>query len=708
MAADLKRTRMPPPPSPSRSSDADNTHTSIELTNTQSNFEGSGPIPTIEQDNDFSQPIPHLRPRALSPNDIVQSQQNFQINSSSMNRAFQSTSQNGSRNGSRNGSQTGSDHSISIEQGRGFPSGAQSQSCENSFGYDNSMDFSAAVLPNYNLASSPPTRPTAPISRKENISASRLSARTRRIPSTQAQCEDIQLPSTAKDLDFGSAESRQTSTEGRNVLGAAHAPVLEEEGATELSEDRPSTVNTTIRNTRFVGSKAGKPKELTPFPRHFSASNDLLRKLSHSSTTNRTRNQQPSLTTMATDATAKAKSHQPSVATTATDATPNGGGSQGIQQSFVIPDMPNITELISGTFTDGTPVFSRTGRSRTTSSRFSNAGRKSRLGHVKVSSIPVPEEEEAIYMSLKLLQDKVADLENEKVEADAVIQELEEKNYTLEEKNGTLEMEAIQRQKSRRSDSGLGTTSGSDAGDENGCGRSGYGSRKTLIEKTRKSSSHFNMDQTYFHVGLENTVQKLREQLNSANTKASIAEAAIKNLTKERDSAISQLGIAFVTTEQLKIENEQLIDEIEQLRLEAAQLKGEESKKSHESETVSARLRSTTGSPDITEVLSVDAAEEKPEASRTTRSKQALPTRVARFPEERQPKSMSRKALEESSVSTTNDLRSERPNSIKPHDKPDVKIAHRGADNFATEEDLTMLSYPQVNLYPICGVIDPS
>lgn len=587
MAADLKKSRRPLPMS--RSSDAD-THTSIEITDTQTNIEDSGPITTSEQEIDFSRPLPQLRPRAMNHSDIAPLQQDFQINTSAMNHAFQATSQSGSRNGSR----SGSDHSMSIEQGRGFRRQARTLSPDESFDQNN---FSPAVTENQHFTSSPPTKPVAPISRKEANGALRRDAKTKRALA-QNQNEDVQQPlSPAKAVDFGSAESRQTSVEGRSAFAAAHARVLEEDGATQYSDDLPSTVNITSKSTRFVGSKARQTKAATPFPRHFSASNDLLRKLSHNNTANKAGNDQPSVSTMATP-----------------KATPNGGGTQ---QSFMIPDMPNITELISGTFTDGTPVFSRTSRSRT-SSRFSNAGRKSRLGHVKVSSIPVPEEEEAIYVSLKVLQDKIADLENDKVEAEAAVRELQEKNHVLEK-------ERFERRKLRRSDSGLGTTSGSDAGDEHGHGRAGHGSRRTLIEKTRKTQSRSNLYQTDHCIGLEVAAQKLQEQLNSATGKASIAEAAINNLTKERDSAISQLGIAFVTTEQLKIENEQLVDENEQLKLEIAQLKQEGFNKSYEQKT-------TSTSRDFTEVLSVDPDEGKPEpSSRITGSRQAVPPELLPF-----------------------------------------------------------------------------
>ena len=48
-------------------------------------------------------------------------------------------------------------------------------------------------------------------------------------------------------------------------------------------------------------------------------------------------------------------------------------------------------------------------------------------------------------------------------------------------------------------------------------------------------------------------------------------ETILKNITQERDSAVSQLGIAYFTIEQLKVENEALKDENKNLKTRLGQ-----------------------------------------------------------------------------------------------------------------------------------------
>ena len=57
-------------------------------------------------------------------------------------------------------------------------------------------------------------------------------------------------------------------------------------------------------------------------------------------------------------------------------------------------------------------------------------------------------------------------------------------------------------------------------------------------------------------------------QLEATERKAAVSDTILKNITKERDSAISQLGVAYFTIEELKSENKKLADEIHGLRLE--------------------------------------------------------------------------------------------------------------------------------------------
>ena len=51
-----------------------------------------------------------------------------------------------------------------------------------------------------------------------------------------------------------------------------------------------------------------------------------------------------------------------------------------------------------------------------------------------------------------------------------------------------------------------------------------------------------------------------------------MSEITLRNLTQERDNAVAQLGIAFLTTEQLKTENERLIQENMDLKSQLSKL----------------------------------------------------------------------------------------------------------------------------------------
>ena len=71
---------------------------------------------------------------------------------------------------------------------------------------------------------------------------------------------------------------------------------------------------------------------------------------------------------------------------------------------------------------------------------------------------------------------------------------------------------------------------------------------------------------------MESSFRTLQSQLDKSNRKISTAETILKNITQERDSAISQLGVAYFTIEQLKVENAGLKDENNKLKTRLGQL----------------------------------------------------------------------------------------------------------------------------------------
>ena len=73
-------------------------------------------------------------------------------------------------------------------------------------------------------------------------------------------------------------------------------------------------------------------------------------------------------------------------------------------------------------------------------------------------------------------------------------------------------------------------------------------------------------------LGFETTIITLQEQIDAAARKATVATNSIRTLTQERDSAVTQLGVAYMTTEQLKVDNEALRAENEALKEENLKL----------------------------------------------------------------------------------------------------------------------------------------
>lgn len=137
-------------------------------------------------------------------------------------------------------------------------------------------------------------------------------------------------------------------------------------------------------------------------------------------------------------------------------------------QSFILPDLPNLTELVSGVFEDGTPVFSKNAPMRLRSAapgKGANGGRQP--SHIPVDSVPIPKDEKAIFAALQLLQDKVAQMEHERAEQD---KKIEDQELEIVE----LKASAQNHAQFRRSDSALGSTDGE-----------GSGKASWKVEKTR-------------------------------------------------------------------------------------------------------------------------------------------------------------------------------------------------------------------------------
>ena len=393
---------------------------------------------TRQLDNNAQQ-LPQLRTSAQKFSRFTRPEPDFAINTSAIGRAFPDFSQGGT---------SLDDDSQSIEIGRGLKKNKEGRLNEYSSNAQlsldgDSMDFSAPIIGNYEVTGTPPlTQRQSSKKTDEAVRGSlRRDAHVRRRSGLQKEISGPSSP-PSKTMDYGSGESRKGSDEKRRTLSSMHARVRDENERSRLSEERPPTLDLTAKNTRFGNVKAQHTASNGVMPTKFTSKQGLLQALAP-------------------------KNRQ----TLQAVATP-----QGTQQSFMLPDLPNISELVSGVYEDGTPVFSRHGKSRA-SRFFSASGQTSKCqDYVGVNEIPVPADEQAIFLSLKLLQDKVATLEKTNAEAENAIQDLQQKNRVLE-------CGDIDRRRAPRSDSALGTTD-SDGGNEIGGSQ-----RRLLIEKSRKWES---------------------------------------------------------------------------------------------------------------------------------------------------------------------------------------------------------------------------
>jgi hypothetical protein len=130
----------------------------------------------------------------------------------------------------------------------------------------------------------------------------------------------------------------------------------------------------------------------------------------------------------------------------------NGAGT--VTQSFMLPELPNLSELVSGIYRDGTPIFGRTPKSK---SRFSSAAHDAsgKADHVPVGSVPLPSDEKHLFVALQLLQDRVADLEKDKADAQLQIDQLKHKNIKLMAEKKESEEHRHHEATARLNDSGI-------------------------------------------------------------------------------------------------------------------------------------------------------------------------------------------------------------------------------------------------------------
>jgi hypothetical protein len=185
-----------------------------------------------------------------------------------------------------------------------------------------------------------------------------------------------------------------------------HAKVRDNYDGSFLGDERPAPVSTKTRSTRF--GNANTSQEIADAVER--ASRDAYAKEMRKSTSGTPRK------------------------ASANPANNNTIGDTMTHQSFLLPDLPNISELVSGVYEDGTPVYNRQGKMRSTrfvSPLHDNTELSLPHDHFPLDAVPVPEDEKALFVSLRLLQDKVSELTMWKSDAERRMENYRQENASL-------------------------------------------------------------------------------------------------------------------------------------------------------------------------------------------------------------------------------------------------------------------------------------
>ncbi|PGH04530.1 hypothetical protein AJ79_07056 [Helicocarpus griseus UAMH5409] len=466
-----------------------NSHASREQTTSDFDPDQEALVSTRQLDNGYRQPQSKRARRYDAPVD-QESEPDFAIDTSALHKAFPDFS---------DASSSEEDDDISIEVGRGGkkPSRRLDDSRDSIMSIDDSR-YSASPVAKGGRYGNPSPKP-AVRSVSNRTSSGRDSLRK------GAQIRRASLALKENNLP---QELKNKSSNQRRTLSEMHAKATETYDGSYLSDERPAKVELTTRNTRF-----GKARTSDQGAKIVDAVNKAAGRtyLKHNN-----------------GDVDQAELHRQLAEKTTDGATDNL-----THQSYALPDVPNLSDLVSGIYEDGTPKP----KSRTT--RFASppaATNSRRTEHLPLDSIPVPDDEKAIFVSLKLLQEKVEALQIDKSDMEARLEEVEEENMILRSDNSRR-----QKLEKRR----LSMYGGDDDINDGGVG-------KLTIQKSRLEAANL----------------ALQNRLDISARKISSQESTIKQMTQERDSARTQLGVAYLNLQELKLENDALAQENDELRIQ--------------------------------------------------------------------------------------------------------------------------------------------
>jgi hypothetical protein len=358
--------------------------------------------------------LPVVRASAKKYYNQSEEEPDFAIDTSALQRAFPEFSQVAS-------SEDGDDD-LSVEIGRG---GRTTQPLDDSRDSVMSFEDSHRSLAPAGKGDRPAHNPAPTRSPLRNVpnrgavtggDSLRKDAQIRRASLAQKENKENIVPLDPMSKPGVMSGSRHINGTQRRTLSEIHTKVAETHDGSYISDERPASLTTATRNTRFGNTRTSAQAANIAQAVNKAAGGSYLKE--------------------ANEIRRNAGGQKPLAIGT---YTTNIFTDNATQQSFALPDVQNLSELISGVYQEGIPAISRQPRGRTT--RFASPPTATACGsgpsdHIPLSAISIPSDEKAIFVSLKLLQGKVATLEAEKSDAEARFEDVRQENKQLKAEKG--------------------------------------------------------------------------------------------------------------------------------------------------------------------------------------------------------------------------------------------------------------------------------
>ncbi|CCX12568.1 Similar to Spindle pole body protein ppc89; acc. no. Q10218 [Pyronema omphalodes CBS 100304] len=405
-------------------------------------------------------------------------------------------------------------------------------------------------------------------------------------PSSGGKASKPAITSTQSEEDALSGLDSDATRQSFNKYRRKSAPV------DDMTEDIPVTVG---RNRKTGEREKNVPKSFKSTP-------DFLKELGLDGHTQTLQLQQQLKALKDTGAATRPRK-QTTQAYSA--AAPTPGPSRPVAEpSFMIPNMPDMTDLFAG----NEPT------------RFSAKKGAAAYSHHPLDSIPIPHETRAMLTAMKMLQEKVANLEGHKAAHEQKYKKLEnelkraEAKYQQETRRARVAEEQLRRRRNHAADSTFGGSEDFDFTMEQ--------QRSDWVMEKHK---------------LESTISNLQADLEHIQHELHTAKIALRNMQDERNAAINSVAVAISSNEDLKAINEDLRQQLEQMEYEKRRAEKRTDKQREEYTAREQRLRqyvkdarqaTHVAEQAMQEASSRDARDARNTQQRTTRDRKPVKRRT--------------------------------------------------------------------------------